>query len=237
MGNGDETLTNFYHEMANLSPLLVRSSAIILSSVSEEKNSIDIPGIDYHTQVISELVEVMNAHISYVTIDMNPNFYHLQQPMPLNMHGTIYRVTQIFKGKAKNKGVKIRILKEQDVPNLTTLPIAKVLPYILLDNAIKYSPAYSEITITFIKGVNSMNIEFDSSGPKLLENENKRIFERGYRGASAENINELGGGLGLYYLSRICDICNIKYSTKVNSEKSYFFEGIEYSDFCITLTI
>lgn len=233
----NETLTNFYHEMANLSPLLIRSSAIILSSVSEEKDSIDISNIDYHTQVISELVEIMNAHISFVTIDMNPEFYGLQQPIPLNMHGTIYRVTQIFKGKAKNKGIKIKMNKEQDIPHLTTLPIAKVLPYIILDNAVKYSPSYSQVNITFLKGVDSMSIEFDSSGPKLLENESKKIFERGYRGTKAENINELGRGLGLYYLSRICSICNIEYSIKVNSEKTYFFEGVEYSDFCITLTI
>lgn len=232
-----ETLTNFYHEIANLSPLLKMSAALILGAVSEEKGSIDIPKVDYHTQIISELIEIMDAHISYVTLDMNPEFYKNQQPIPLNIHGTIYRITQLFKGKAKSKHVKIGMNKEVDIPNLTTLPIAKVLPYIILDNAVKYSPSHSQVTITFIKGVDSMNIEFESIGPKLSENDVEKIFERGYRGAIAENTNELGRGLGLYYLSKICKICNIDYNVKINPDKSYLFENVEYSEFCIVLTI
>jgi two-component system sensor histidine kinase KdpD len=70
----------------------------------------------------------------------------------------------------------------------------------LLDNALKYSPATSTIEIFAMSG-NTVDIVVRNSGPAIPEHEQRRIFERFYRGAQARHV--AGTGMGLAIVQQI----------------------------------
>ena len=70
----------------------------------------------------------------------------------------------------------------------------------LLDNAVKYSPDGSTVTISVREQEMFTCIMVEDEGPGIPEEERAQVFKRFYRGTNA--INEEGNGVGLY-LARI----------------------------------
>lgn len=73
----------------------------------------------------------------------------------------------------------------------------------ILDNAIKYSPARTCITIQISRGISFLRIEIADQGIGIPAEDYHRIFKRFYRGSSVEVKNQPGSGVGLYLTREI----------------------------------
>jgi two-component system sensor histidine kinase KdpD len=82
-------------------------------------------------------------------------------------------------------------------PELLRLAVSQ-----LLDNACKYSPSGSAITLTISRDHLHVAIRVSSNGNPIPHMERSHIFERFYRGADAKRI-AAGTGLGLYVARKI----------------------------------
>jgi len=67
----------------------------------------------------------------------------------------------------------------------------------ILNNAINYSPAESEISVSLYREANHSVFEVKDNGPGILQDDLSCVFERYYHGSSKNNINRKGMGLGL----------------------------------------
>lgn len=67
---------------------------------------------------------------------------------------------------------------------------------LLFDNALKYSPAGSPVTVSAKRSGNSIVLSVANRGPSIPENERERIFEKYYRGRAGRS-GVRGTGLGL----------------------------------------
>ncbi|MDX1654579.1 MAG: sensor histidine kinase [Candidatus Competibacteraceae bacterium] len=72
----------------------------------------------------------------------------------------------------------------------------------LLDNALRYSPDGTRVTVRLWRDQEGPCLEVEDSGPGIPEGERQRVFERFYRvpGSGAE-----GSGLGLAIVSMIAE--------------------------------
>lgn len=75
----------------------------------------------------------------------------------------------------------------------------------ILDNAIKYSPAQTEIRIRVEELVSYIIIEIEDQGMGIPKEEYPFIFKRFYRGKSNIIQNVEGSGVGLYLVRRILE--------------------------------
>ena len=74
----------------------------------------------------------------------------------------------------------------------------------LLENAVRYSPAGSNVTVCLARGARATaRIEVRDAGPGLSADEQARIFDRFVRGAASEGTSGLG--LGLYLCRAIVE--------------------------------
>lgn len=73
----------------------------------------------------------------------------------------------------------------------------------VLENAVKYSPAHSGITIRMIQMNVFLRIEIEDEGIGIPKEEWNQIFRRFYRGASEQVQHTAGSGVGLYIARRI----------------------------------
>ena len=73
----------------------------------------------------------------------------------------------------------------------------------ILDNAVKYSPAGSEICIGVQQFYSFVRIEITDQGIGIPKQERHKVFKRFYRGGSMQVRRENGSGVGLYLARKI----------------------------------
>lgn len=76
--------------------------------------------------------------------------------------------------------------------------------YSLTDNAIKYSPAGSNVYVD-IKQNNKIMISIKDEGTGIEKKHLRKIFKKFYRIPTGNVHNVKGFGLGLFYVKRVCD--------------------------------
>jgi two-component system phosphate regulon sensor histidine kinase PhoR len=107
----------------------------------------------------------------------------------------------LCKEKAKEKNIKIQIFgNAKALIDATLIEQAAVN---LLDNAIKYSPNNSKITITTESNHNEIQIQIKDQGIGIAAKHLPRLFERFYRVDKARSRKEGGTGLGLAIVKHI----------------------------------
>lgn len=102
--------------------------------------------------------------------------------------------------KAEEKKINIR-MKEFDCMAYYDSKWTVEAVYNVLDNAIKYSPCGSSITINAITYEMFLRIDISDEGPGIPEEEQSKIFSRFYRSPSVST--EEGIGLGLFLTREI----------------------------------
>jgi len=75
----------------------------------------------------------------------------------------------------------------------------------ILDNAAKFSRREKRIDVAVIRGQDSVEIAVEDRGIGIPENEQKKIFEKFYRGKQASSVSPTGTGLGLTLVKHILD--------------------------------
>lgn len=112
------------------------------------------------------------------------------------------KVLQCFRPLATSHGIVIE--KSGSSYGTSRGPnVFEVIPYVLIDNAIKYAPSGTAVQVRFKEDGDQIVIGFESIGPSISEEEREKIFERGYRGVSAREVTKSGSGIGLYLAKKL----------------------------------
>ncbi len=113
---------------------------------------------------------------------------------------------------AQNKGIKIEATKIQEVLITGDQKSLTQMLVIILDNAIKYSPKDSLISVKTKQTSKSTEIEVIDQGTGISKEDLIHIFDRFYRADQSRTKNEHkeGFGLGLSIAKMISDIHNIE---------------------------
>ena len=72
----------------------------------------------------------------------------------------------------------------------------------LIDNAIRYTPRGGTVDVVLLREPAGITLEVSDSGPGIPQEERRRVFDRFFRGADAQ---EQGSGLGLAIASKIVE--------------------------------
>lgn len=118
-------------------------------------------------------------------------------PMEGPLHPLLSQAVKLAKGRAGAKGITIELCEEETGPR-AVFDFRWTLEALgnLLDNAVKYSPEGSTVTVKVRAFELFVCISVEDMGPGIPESEQAQIFERFYRGKYARK-NE-GNGVGLY---------------------------------------
>jgi signal transduction histidine kinase len=115
-------------------------------------------------------------------------------------------VVALFRPLAEEKNIELR--EELDSASGAVFfrySAARICLSNLLENAIKYSPEGSRVTArTRPCGPGKLCVEVQDNGPGVPKEELPRLFDKFYRGATAEKTSN-GTGLGLYIVKRLAE--------------------------------
>lgn len=110
--------------------------------------------------------------------------------------------------KAQEKEIEIEMEAEESLEDLVLPLDSKWLCEALinlLDNAVKYSPSGTNVTIRAVKMASFLRIEIQDQGIGIARENYHKVFQRFYRGEEKEVKKEEGSGVGLYLARKIIE--------------------------------
>jgi signal transduction histidine kinase len=104
---------------------------------------------------------------------------------------------------AERKRIAVRAGEIADAELSGDRELMEYAVYNLLTNAIKYSPAETEITVSAVRGQEHLRLSVRDQGIGMDETELRNIFRKFYRTRRAEASGEAGTGIGLSIVEQI----------------------------------
>lgn len=151
---------------------------------------------------VGKLEELLNSftQLSRLEADM------IQiRPRMEEIRGTLVGAVGAVYMKAFRRGIDLSLEESEDRriphdPKWTREAFANIL-----DNAVKYSPENTSVTVRVSYLASAVMIEFEDQGIGVPQEEAHRIFQRFYRGNARQVQEGEGAGVGLYLARRILE--------------------------------
>lgn len=116
---------------------------------------------------------------------------------PLYLDEVLEETCQLVAPLAQSRGIKLERHLVSDVPYRGDEVFLRQLFLIFLDNALKYSPASSAITVRLERQDGVLQASFSDQGPGIAPEHLPHVFQRFFRVARVGGDETHGGGLGL----------------------------------------
>ena len=220
-----EDLNMLVHDLRRLSTSIYHSATSARDSIESK---------DYE----NALVRIENAiaaqqmlRIRTEVLDFagNPDLLHEERHVPI--YRRVDKVVRSFSPSAERKNIELLLTGNSFARGLGP-DVFEIIPYVLIDNALKYSPRESEVKVSVYETSSSVEIVVDSLGPDIEPAERDQIFQRGFRSEAARSREVSGSGIGLYLAKLLVEkfrgtigveVCGPLLTSKVGSCRSILF--------------
>jgi signal transduction histidine kinase len=143
--------------------------------------------------------------------------------VPVSLEDVAAKVAKRLQPLAEAKKITIKRQLQSVVVSAEELAVDKIIS-ILLDNAIKYSPDKTEITIKTYQKDGHDYLEVKDQGIGIKATELPHIFDRFYRADSSRTKTQVPGhGLGLSVAQKLAENLNAKLSVTSTPAKGSTF--------------
>jgi signal transduction histidine kinase len=169
---------------------------------------------------ITSMADFTGKLLQFARFDNNQALVNKE---PFDLTAFLQDIYQNIKPLAEQKSIKLNA----DIAPRLNITADKVLirqlVYILLDNAIKYSPENSKITLSADMVKKQIHIAVQDNGIGISDENKQHIFERFFRADKARSRNNEGLGLGLAMALLIAQKHNgtIEVESKINAGSTF----------------
>lgn len=171
-----------------LAEMVLRRSATKLDEAEQEN-------LRHIMQSTEELNHFISSVLELTKVESNSTTLNLESK---DINQILEKTIERFDAQSKTMNIRIRSDLEPLFPiRIDTSLISKVLTNII-DNAMKYSTAGSEVVIRTVDRGETIEISVQDEGVGLSGDELKNLFTRFYRAKNDQTTKTSGTGLGLY---------------------------------------
>ena len=158
--------------------------------------------LEQESQELTKLEQLLNELVNLSRLETHMIQIH-------SLHESLKKtlteaVSQIYM-KARGKDISIQVEMDDDiVVNHDSKWTVEALTNIL-ENAVKYSPEHTTITVRTQELASNVLIEVEDEGMGIPAEELHKIYQRFYRGRKAKEQVKDGAGVGLYLARKIIE--------------------------------
>lgn len=221
------------HEVRGINSALY-NSAFELQEILESDYTQRGASTSIAKSVVS-LSELLRGRIDFMEFIANPEARNVIKG-DIPVYRKFDKVQRCFRVTANKRGIDFEISGSS---NKTAYgpPIFDLVPYLLLDNAVKYSPDKFPVKIVCNDAAQSIFCAVTSRGPRITDDELPDIFSPGIRGENALKSKKEGSGLGLSVLKKVvCDVFGGRVSIRQSEDKAVIY-GVPYCDVTFELQL
>lgn len=216
------------HELRKLNRDFKVQCEELISMMDEIRNE------ELHQQArkVFALSQLMSIRLDTYDFGMNPINLLNKSKQPMCIHKKITKAAKCLFPKATSNNVYIR-WEGDSYSEFLANDVVELLPYILIDNAIKYSHPKHDIVIKFEETDQVLTVYITSCSLRPLNGDVSKLMDRGYRDPNAAYLKD-GKGIGLYLANTICKYNDIDISISLGQNRETK-DGYIYSDFNVKL--
>jgi len=223
-------INDMFHELRKLNAEIKRQGDYLLRELKIYPKGDRV--LD-RAQNLFSTSQLISARLNAFDLSLNPELPFSGLKHKASVYRKFEKAMHCLSLSARNKRINI-IVEGESHANIHALEVFDLLPFLIIENAIKYSTKNSDINIKFQEIRNSLRVDISNFGPPLSKEDQVNIFDRGYRGIYAKEFTPEGTGIGLYLAKAIADAHNIEISSFSNSQ-SISERGITLAEFIISL--
>jgi len=166
------------------------------------------------TNIIRETMRMTRLVASLLTLARADANQAELQLAPVNLNEVVAAAIEQFQPVAELKGIPLQLNLQDELWLLADKERLHQLLVILLDNALKYTPASGRILLSCQQQADSIAITVADTGYGIAPEDLPRIFDRFFRGDKARSREDGGTGLGLAIAKWIVE----KHGGKIEAE-------------------
>lgn len=183
---------------------------------------------------IVALSELMSSRIQLADLVANESTALFdKESTPIAVYKKFEKITKCYIAYAKRRDISINF-SGNSKSSIRGVSNFEMIPLILIDNAVKYSPSKREVDVDIQENSTHIICKVTSLGPKIESDEIELIFNREVRGVHAISSGQSGSGIGLSFLKRLLISVDGNISVEQDST-SLRFNGKSYYQTVFTL--
>ena len=224
------------HEIRKINTQIKRhAEELMYGSVSSDDRSY-VSFVEWKSKIIFAASSMLSTRLGIYDFEKNPAIITANLARA-SLYKKFDKARIVLDAYAKDKKVAITQFSGSSFYEIEAYSVLDFLPFVILENAIKYSPSHQDISVSFEDTTAQLKVVVSSMGPKNSEDDLKMIFLKRARGKIAKDLDSAGGGYGLYFGKLICDLHNIEISATSENIARITLNGHDYSQFTVTLKL
>ena len=231
------SVDSMLHELRKLNAQIKEHCDSLFSNYGDKDDLYTLPPDEYtklfdRLKTLYVISTMINTRYSLYSYEKNPDILTLSMPININIYKKFDKCRKVLKNYQKRNifinfsGTAYKMFKAYSS--------FEMIPFLLLENAVKYSVNDSEVNVLFESQISKLIIRIESFSPYCSREELEKITERGFRGKNAQKTND-GSGIGLYFVKILCDLHNIAISFDSDCNNIKKVDGVAYSIFKVEL--
>ena len=186
-------ISNVSHELRTPVSVIMANSETLLSGALDNKSDAEnfskaiLHNAERLSEMVSDLIDLSRIEYGELKLEFEK----------VNINQSILKALDAIKGLAAKKEISLNFDEYDDEFIRVDINAIDRILINLLDNAIKYSPKKSSVSITIEDKNSHIEINVTDSGKGIDDSDKVRIFGRFYRTAQARASDKTGSGLGL----------------------------------------
>ena len=236
-----QALRDTMHEVREFNRIVKANSEMLTRQLRIEEDgplqlsSDNAKNVRSHAVSIFETAQMLSARLDLIDLETNPDAFAGEQKVSTSVFGKFDKARKMLRVKGRNKRVAIELFGESFIKS-DLYPVFDIVPFLLLENAIKYSPKETKVTVTFSERSHCIDVMIDSVGPFVKKDECQRLTEKNFRSENARMLGVSGTGFGLHFAKFVCDLNRISLDIEP-SASSYSVNGVPHAPFRIVLRV
>lgn len=186
-------ISNVSHELRTPVSVIMANSETLLSGALDNKADAEnfskaiLHNAERLSEMVSDLIDLSRIEYGELKLEFEK----------VNINQSILKALDAIKGLAAKKEISLNFDEYDDEFIRVDINAIDRILINLLDNAIKYSPNKSSVSITIEDKNSHIEVNVTDSGKGIDDSDKSRIFGRFYRTAQARASDKTGSGLGL----------------------------------------
>lgn len=207
------------HDYRSLVGQIVQNVNVLLDARGSDELDRKLGEAPRELQAIYWSARLMESKLTAALYLMYPE--RIRDPSKVRrfrLHGLVTKYEKIYEGAFEDRSVRISFAGSSFGDIRANPDAVGVIPHTLIDNALKYAPSDTSVTITFSESDHEIAMTVDSLGPRIHSDELQSIFHLYVRGRDANAVQREGTGFGLALAKHVADELGVSLTVRQERE-------------------